>query len=93
MKPFSILSMVFIILGLFFIALNWIIEDFSEPILIIGAISLLIGCVLSYIAISKKEKGSLKFISIASFFIILFLVTWYEPFQVLRIITWLKNIA
>ncbi|WP_066070215.1 hypothetical protein [Neobacillus soli] len=92
MKPFSLWSIVFIFLGLLSFGLNWIVEGHFEPTVLIGVIFLLIGVVLSFIAISKKEKGSIKFLSLASFFIILFLVTWFEPFQVVRIMTWLKNI-
>ncbi|MEK3980906.1 hypothetical protein MKY37_18005 [Psychrobacillus sp. FSL K6-2836] len=94
MKPFSISSIVSIILGTLFFALTWIDKDYYfEPILFVGAIFLLIGGIFSFIAISKKEKGSLKFISVASFFIIIFLVTWFEPFQIIRIMTWLKIIT
>lgn len=93
MKTFSIRSIIFIILGVLSIAITWIVKDYFESILLVGAIFLLIGGVFSFIAISKKEKGSLKFISVASFFIILFLVTWFEPFQVIRIMSWLKIIT
>ncbi|WP_121604554.1 hypothetical protein [Virgibacillus sp. Bac332] len=93
MKSSSLWSILFIVLGLFFFGLNWIMESYFESIVLIGAIFLLLGGVLSFIAILKKEKGSLKFISFASFFIILFLITWFEPFQVIRIIAWLKNIT
>ena len=61
--------------------LNWIIEGYFEPIVVIGAFFLLIGAIFSFIAISQKEKGRIKFISLASFFIILFLVTWFKPSQ------------
>jgi hypothetical protein len=93
MKQFSIWSIIFMFLGLFSFGLNWLIEGYSEPIVLIGFIFLLIGVIFSFIAISKKENGRIKFLSLASFFIILFLVTWFEPFQVVRIMTWLKNIS
>lgn len=93
MKTSSIWSIVFILLGLLSFGLNWIIEGYFEPIALIGTIFLFIGVVFSFIAIFKKEKGSMKFISLTSFFIILFLITWFEPFQVIRIMTWLKNIT
>lgn len=80
------------IMGLLSFGLNWMIDGFSEPIVLFGYISFLVGIVLSFIAIAKREDGSLKFISIFSFFVVMFLITWFEPFQVLRIITWLKNI-
>ncbi|NYE09699.1 membrane-bound ClpP family serine protease [Bacillus niacini] len=93
MKLFSIWSIILVFLGLISFGLNWLIEGYFEPIVLIGVIFFLIGVIFSFIAISKKEKGSIKFISLASFFIILFLVSWFEPFQVVRIMTWLKNIA
>lgn len=65
--------------------------SYTEPIVLFGFISLLVGVVLSFLAIAKGEKGTLKFISLISFFVMLFLIAWFEPFQVLRIITWLKN--
>ncbi|MGG0670803.1 hypothetical protein [Sporosarcina koreensis] len=92
MKRFSISSIVFIFLGILFFILNWLIEGYIEPIVLTGVIFILFGVVLSFIAIAKREKGSVKYISIATFFILLFLVIWFEPFQVLRMMTWFKNI-
>lgn len=65
-------------------------EGYSEIIVFIGSIFILLGAVFGFLAILKKEKGNTKFISIASFFIILFLVTWVDPSHVLRILIWLK---
>lgn len=79
MKSNSIWSIVFIILGLLSFILNWVIEGYSELIAFIGAILILLGAIFSFIAIFKNEKGSMKFISIFSFFIILFVITWFEP--------------
>ena len=92
MKTFSIWSIGFMILALLSFGFNWLIEGYFEPIILIGSVFLLIGTTFSFIAIAKKEKGSIKFISLVSFFIILFAVTWFEPFQIIRVITWLKNI-
>lgn len=92
MKRFSVSSIVFIFIGLLFFILNWLIDGYVEPIVLTGVIFILLGAVFSFIAISKREKGSVKYISLATFFIILFLVTWFEPFQVLRMMTWFKNI-
>ncbi|MFJ8260662.1 hypothetical protein ACIQ4I_01725 [Rummeliibacillus sp. NPDC094406] len=93
MKSFSLGSIGLIILGLLIWGLNWINEGYSEAIVFIGLILLLMGTGFSLIAIAKKENGSIKFISLTSFLLILFLVTLFEPFQVIRIITWLKNIS
>ncbi|WP_212935241.1 hypothetical protein [Bacillus hominis] len=91
MKIFSILSITFMVIGLLLFGLNWIIVGYSEPIVLLGFISSLVGIVLSFIAIAKREVGTIKFISLISFFVVMFLITWFEPFQVLRIITWLKS--
>ena len=93
MKRFSILSIALMMIGLLLFGLNRIIEVYSEPIILFGFISFLIGIVLSFIAIVKREEGTLKFISPISFFVVMFLITWFEPFHVLRMITWLKNIS
>ncbi|MFV2047437.1 hypothetical protein ACEWK1_08675 [Metabacillus sp. YM-086] len=93
MKLFSIWSIIFIFLSLLSFGLNLLLDGYFEPIALIGGIFLLIGVILSFIAITKKENGKIKFISLASFFIILLLITWFEPFQVVRIMTWLINIS
>ena len=93
MKPFSIWSIAFIILGLLLFGLTWRIEVFFEPLFLIGVISLVVGIVLSIIAYANKEAGKLKFVSLICSFILLFLITWYEPFLVVRIMTWIKNIS
>ncbi len=92
MKSFSKVSMGFIILGILLFGFNWIKEKYSEPIVFIGFVFLLVGMVLSFIAIARKEEGKLKIISLLTFFVALFLITWIEPLQVIRIMTWLKNI-
>lgn len=81
------------VIGLLLFGLNWIIDGYSELIVLLGFISSLVGIVLCFIAIAKREVGSLKLISLISFFVVMFLITWFEPFQVLRIITWLKSIS
>lgn len=93
MKRFSISSIVLVSIGILFFILNWLIDGYVEPIVLTGVIFIFIGAVFSFIAISKKEKGSVKYISVAIFIILLFLVTWFEPFQVIRMMTWLKNIT
>ncbi len=91
-KLFSVLSIGMLVLGVFFFGLNWSMETYSDLIVLLGFISFLIGIVLSFIAIAKQEGGILKFFSLFSFFIVLFLITWFEPFQVIRTIAWLKNL-
>ncbi|WP_053368854.1 hypothetical protein [Bacillus sp. FJAT-27245] len=93
MKKFSILSAALLILGLSLYGLNWIIDGYSELAALFGFISFLFGIVLSFIAIAKQEAGALKYISLIAFFVVMFLIIWFEPLEILRIITWLKNIS
>ncbi|GLV66892.1 hypothetical protein Bmyc01_55610 [Bacillus mycoides] len=93
MGKFSLLSIVLMFAGILLFGLNWIIDGYSEPIVLFSFISFLVGIVLSFIAVVKREKGTLKFISLISYFVVMFLITWFEPFQVIRIITWLKNVS
>lgn len=93
MKPFSLLSFGFIVLGLLLFGVNWIMEGYTEFIVLLGFVFLCVGIVLSIIAIAKQEEGILKFISLISFFIILFLTTWFQPLEFIRITTWLNNIS
>ncbi|WP_441294204.1 hypothetical protein [Bacillus sp. FJAT-27225] len=82
------------IVGLLLFQLAWIMEGYeTKPIVLLGFISFSVGFVFSFIAISKQERGTLKFISLIFFFVVLFLITWLEPFQLVRIITWFKNIS
>ncbi|MGR5959344.1 hypothetical protein ACT7DM_05960 [Bacillus cereus] len=68
------LSITFIFIGLLLFGLNWIIDGYSEPIVIFSFI-FLVGIVLTFIAVAKRGKGTLKFISLISFFVLMFLTT------------------
>ena len=92
-KSFSKFSLGFIVLGILLFGFNWITEGYSKPIVLIGVIFLLVGVILSFVAIARKEEGKLKIISLLTFFVVLFLITWIEPLQVIRMMTWLKNIV
>lgn len=50
-------------------------KDDSEPIFIIGLLFFIVGIVLSFIAMAKPEEGTLKYISLIYFFIVLFCIT------------------
>jgi hypothetical protein len=93
MKKYSVGSISLILIGIILYGVNWITGIFYEPIVLLGLISLLVGVVLSFAAIAKQEKGNLKFISVISFFVVLAIITWFEPFQIVRMLTWLKNIS
>jgi hypothetical protein len=79
--------------GLVLIGLAGRLENHIEITFLLGIFSCLIGIFFSFVAIFKREKGILKFVSLSSFFIALFLISWFEPFHFIRILIWLKNIA
>jgi hypothetical protein len=92
MKSFSKLAVGFTVLGILLFGFNWMAEGYSEPIVFSGVVFLLAGVILSLAAIAGKEAGKLKIISLLTFFVVLFLITWTDPIQVIRMMTWLKNI-
>ncbi|MBP0726564.1 hypothetical protein J5Y03_15490 [Bacillus sp. RG28] len=91
MKQFSNLSIVFIFIGIVLLGVNYFSTNFNELIVLFGYISIILGVINSYIAIMKKETGSLKYLSIGSFFVVLLLITLFDPFQLLRVLTWINN--
>ncbi|MFB6465483.1 hypothetical protein ACE38V_01565 [Cytobacillus sp. Hz8] len=91
MKSFSHWSFVFMVLGSLLFGINWMIEGYFEVIVIIGLVCFMIGMIFVFCSILKREKGNLKVISLIIFFLVFFYITWFKSFQVLRIVTWLKN--
>lgn len=55
---------------------NYISTDVHEY-LVLGFIALIVGAILSFIAIGEKEKGYAKYFSILSLFVILSWITWF----------------
>lgn len=93
MKIFSLLSINNIITALIFFGMDWMTDYLSELFVLLGFITLLAGGVLSFIAIVKREKGALKFISLFSFIVLMILIVWLEPFNLVSSITWLKTLS
>ena len=91
MRKYSNWAIFFILAGILYLGIVWMIGGFSEPNIFLGTLFLFIGVILSFIAIIKKEQGSVKYIALTTFFIILFLITWFEPIQIVRIMMWIKN--
>lgn len=90
-KKYSGFSIAFITFGLLMLGINYMSTNFNEVVVLVGYMSLIFGAILSFVAISKKENGNMKYISVASCFIVLGLVTYFEPFQIIRMLTWIKN--
>lgn len=91
MKKLSIFSILFAIIGLLFIGSSYIYKNSLEPLMLLGFITLLIGLLSSFGAMIKREQGKMKFLAAATFFVSGFIIAWFEPFQILRMLTWLKN--
>ncbi|WP_129689058.1 hypothetical protein [Gottfriedia acidiceleris] len=91
MKNFSAISIILLIVGLVLFGIIYIIQGFNELMALIGFLSILFAAVCSLIAISKRERGNTKFFAVTSFFFIFLLITWFEPFLILRMLTWIKN--
>lgn len=89
---FSKYSLGLIILGSLLLMLNRGISGYSEPLALIGFLLLFAAAGAVFMAVWKREPGQLKVWSLSIFFVILFVITWAEPFEILRLMTWLKNI-
>ena len=79
MKRFSMLSILFIFIGIITYGINRYIGEHAELF------------ICGFFAIAKNETGRLKYLSIMVAFVVLGVVTWTEPFQIVRVLTWLKN--
>ena len=58
-----------------------------------GFASLIIGLLLSFAALFKGEQGKIRFLPVIAFFLLSFIITWNDPFQILRLLTWIKNLS
>ena len=92
MKRFSLLSIVLIIIGIITYGINGYMGENAELFILVGFISLFVAVILGLMAIAKNEAGKLKYVTILMVFVVLGIVTWAEPFQIVRVLTWLKNI-
>ena len=91
MKHLSIWSIVFAIIGVILFSCSYVFTESFEFLMIMGFVFLVIGSLFCFGAMFKREKGVWKFLSVGAFFILSFAITWSDPFQVLRLITWIKN--
>ena len=91
MKRFSLLSIVLIIIGIITYGINRYMGGNAELFILVGFISLFAAVILGLMAIAN-EAGKLKYVTILMAFVVIGIVTWAEPFQIVRVLTWLKNI-
>ncbi|MFF2447787.1 hypothetical protein ACFVSW_11870 [Neobacillus sp. NPDC058068] len=91
MKTLSKLSIVFAVIGLLVLGSSYIYSNYIEPLMLTGFVVLFIGLMLSFSAMFKREQGKMKLLAVAAFFLFGFIISWNGPFQILRLLTWIKN--
>jgi membrane-bound ClpP family serine protease len=79
------------IVGFVLLLINYLYAKFNEPLVLIGFIAMLVGTIFSFVAFAKNEAGFLKFFAAGAFFVVTFLICALDPFQVIRMMAWLKN--
>ncbi len=92
MKKSSTWSLVFLMLGLLII-FNGDFIGYSEWKVLGGFFIILLGVMLCFTAFFLNENGNTKFITLAFSILVIFIITWYRPFEIIRLISWLKNIS
>lgn len=88
---FSKLSIIFAVIGAVVLSSSYIYSTYFEILMISGFSLLFISLLLSFGAVFKREQGKIKFLSVLTFFLFSFIITWYDPFQIVRLLTWMKN--
>ncbi|TKH00236.1 hypothetical protein FC682_24370 [Peribacillus simplex] len=91
MKTLSNWSIVFAVIGTLSLCCSFALPKASELLMISGFGALLIGMLCSFGAMFINEKGKSKFLAVAAFFLLSFILVWNEPFQIVRLLTWMKN--
>ncbi|MBT2601808.1 hypothetical protein J7E55_01875 [Bacillus sp. ISL-53] len=91
MKRLSNWSIVFAVIGILSFCCSLAFSKASELLMISGFGALLIGMLCSLGAMYKNERGMSKFLAVAAFFLLSFFLIWNEPFQIVRLLTWMKN--
>ncbi|TKH11881.1 hypothetical protein FC678_11025 [Peribacillus simplex] len=91
MQTLSNWSIVFAVIGTLSLCCSFALPKASELLMISGFGALLIGMLCSFGAMFINEKGKSKFLAVAAFFLLSFILVWNEPFQIVRLLTWMKN--
>ncbi|AOH56346.1 hypothetical protein ABE28_018425 [Peribacillus muralis] len=90
MKNSSRWSIVFAVMGAAAFGSSFISKAAFDFLMIFGFAASSLGMLLSFGAMYKNERGKTKFMAVAAFFLG-FILVWNEPFQVIRLLTWLRN--
>ncbi|SNT45073.1 hypothetical protein SAMN05444672_12524 [Bacillus sp. OK838] len=91
MKRLSNWSIVLAVIGILSFCCSLAFSKASDLLMISGFGALLIGMLCSLGAMYKSEKGKSKYLAVAAFFLLGFILVWNEPFQIVRLLTWMKN--
>ncbi|MED1470651.1 hypothetical protein [Bacillus salipaludis] len=91
MKSFSFWSFVFAVFGVLFFGSSYMFPELFEPLMASGFGLLIVGSLFCLGAIFKSEKENAKFLSVAALFFLSSIIIWSEPFQFVRVLTWMKN--
>jgi hypothetical protein len=91
MKTLSKLSIIFSVIGALLLGSSYIYSNYFELLMVTGFVVLFIGLILSFGAMFKREQGKIKYLAVVAFFLFSLIISWYDPFQILRILTWIKN--
>lgn len=91
MKNLSSWSIGFAVMGAAAFGFSFVSKEAFDFLMVFGFGALLLGMLLSFAAIFKNEKGKTKFLAVAAFFLLSFILVWNEPFQIIRLLTWMRN--
>ncbi len=91
MRGFSFFSVVFAVIGVLLFWSSYIFSGMFESLMASGFVFLIMGSLFCYVAVYRSEKGKAKFLSVVALFFLSFIVVWSDPFQVIRLLTWMKN--
>ena len=91
MKILSKLSVIFAVIGVLFLGSSYVYSNYIEPLMLTGFVVLFIGLMLSFGARFKGEQGKMKLLAVLTFFLFGFIISWNDPFQIFRLLTWIKN--
>jgi hypothetical protein len=91
MNSLSKCSIGFAVIGVLLFATSYAIPNSFEPLMVSGFSALLIGMLLSFGAMFRSEQGKTKFLAVAVFFLLSFIISWNEPLQIVKLLTWMKN--
>ena len=91
MKSFSIWSVIFAVIGVLLFSSSYVFPELFEPLMALGFGFLIIGLLFCFGGLFKRDKGFAKFLAVLALFFLGFIIVWSEPFQIVRLHTWLKN--